>query len=185
MKKPLTFKTKLWLYFVIFAAIVFSVLWLLQTVFLQSFYNMMLIRNTNSAAVRIAETAGSEGITKSIDEIALENSLLIYITDTQGNLLYASDEYKNAYNRKHGDDMGRRGFDNKARGTESNVSKVIKEKKDNDKRNGDYRSLPDDYDAFLDGLKASPDGTFEYSDDSVYVYGTYIDYYGSEGKSVL
>lgn len=43
MKKPKSFQTKLWLYFVLFTAIIFIVLWLLQTVFLQSFYNSMLI----------------------------------------------------------------------------------------------------------------------------------------------
>ena len=37
----------------LFTAAIFTVLWLLQTVFLQSFYNGMIIRNTLSAADQI------------------------------------------------------------------------------------------------------------------------------------
>ena len=41
MKTP-SFRTKLWLYFVLFAAVIFSLLWILQTVGLQSFYDGMM-----------------------------------------------------------------------------------------------------------------------------------------------
>ena len=34
-----SFRMKLWLYFVLFTALIFIVLWLLQTVFIQNFYN--------------------------------------------------------------------------------------------------------------------------------------------------
>ena len=39
MSKTKTFRTKLWIYFIIFAAVIFALLWLFQTVFLQNFYN--------------------------------------------------------------------------------------------------------------------------------------------------
>ena len=86
MKKPKSFQTKLWLYFVLFTAIIFIVLWLLQTVFLQSFYNSMLIENTKRAAQQVIAAASSDEPVSAIDALTRENSLLVYITDTEGNV---------------------------------------------------------------------------------------------------
>ena len=44
-RKPETFGVKLWMYFALFAAVLFTALWLFQTVFLQSFYDRMAVRN--------------------------------------------------------------------------------------------------------------------------------------------
>ena len=55
MNKARPFRTRLWLYFILFAAVIFSLLWILQTVFLQNFYNGMLAKNTCAAAEEIAE----------------------------------------------------------------------------------------------------------------------------------
>ena len=148
---------------------IFSVLWLLQTVFLQSFYNLMLIYNTRSSAQSIIDNAGSEDISEMIDDIARENSLLIYITDTNGEPLYISDEYKNTHGRKK---YGKN---------------IIHNEKDNSKNENvtGYRSLPDDFDSFLQTLSGNDSGTAEYKDDNSYVYGAYIDYCGEEEKCVL
>ena len=51
-----------------FTAVIFTVLWLLQTVFLQRFYNGMVIRNTQSAAEKIAAQCSRDDITEQIDE---------------------------------------------------------------------------------------------------------------------
>ena len=94
LKRLKSFKVKLWLYFVLFTAIIFSVLWLLQTVFLQGFYDAMLIRNTKTAAQQIVEHSNQSDINRLIDELTHDNSFLVYITDTQGNIYYSADEYK-------------------------------------------------------------------------------------------
>ena len=60
--KTKSFKTKLWLYFMLFAAVIFLVLWLLQTVFLQRFYDGMIIKNTVAAADSIGSEFGSSRI---------------------------------------------------------------------------------------------------------------------------
>jgi len=91
MSKTKSFRTKLWLYFILFAAIVFGLLWILQTVFLQSFYNGMLIKNTCSAAEEIADSVDSPDFTDRIDELSADNSLLVFVTDTSGTILYSSD----------------------------------------------------------------------------------------------
>ena len=77
-----------------FTAVIFAVLWLLQTVFLQQFYNSMVINNTLKAADKIASQSASGDIAEYIDELSRNNSILVFVTDTEGNILYSSDEYK-------------------------------------------------------------------------------------------
>ena len=89
-----SFGFKLWIYFIIFTALIFTVLWLMQTVFLQNFYDRMLINNTRSAAEKIAENGTREDINDIIDEMTHDNSILVFVTDTDGNVLYSSDEFK-------------------------------------------------------------------------------------------
>ena len=94
MIKRKSFKTKLWIYFMVFAALIFSVLWLLQTVFLQSFYNDMLIDHTKTVAKKIVRNSSKENFSDMIDELSLSNCILVYITDTDGAILYSSDQFK-------------------------------------------------------------------------------------------
>ena len=97
MKKRKSFGVKLWLWFAVFAAAIFLVLWLLQTVFLQSFYNDMAIRGVERAAKEIVAHAGETDFTAVIDKAASENSLLVFVTDMQGNILYSADAYRRLY----------------------------------------------------------------------------------------
>lgn len=173
--KVKSFKTKLLLYFGLFTAIIFSVLWVLQTVFLQGFYNQMLIYNTKSAAEKIVKNSGKDNISEVVDEIARGNTLLVFITDEKGNVLYISDEYKNAH--KHGENEAQKEDFGEAQGQREDLGKKQKHL--------GYRSLPENFNTFLESLKSSESGVTEYSTDSLYVYGAYIDYNGAEGKSVL
>ena len=145
-----------------FTAVIFTVLWLLQTVFLQRFYNGMVIRNTQSAAEKIAAQCSRDDITEQIDEISRENSILVFVTDSDGAILYSSDEYKKMQkiHDEHGMQKGK-------------------------KKHADYRELPENYDAFLQTLAASETGTAELQTDDLYVYGEYIDYPNCSGKAVL
>lgn len=165
--KTHSFGFRLWMYFALFTAFIFIVLWLLQTVFLQSFYNDMVIRNTKNAAESIVDNSTSDDINDVIDDIAHDNSILVYITDEDGSLLYSSDEWG--------------GMKKKTNVPDNSASKARKI----EKRPGGYRSLPDEYDRFLKSLSESSDGTVELRDESYYVYGTYIDYYHSDKKAVL
>jgi len=171
--KPKSFKLKLWLYFVLFTAIIFSVLWLLQTVFFQSFYNAMLINNTKEAAEKIISRSGEEGINDYIDQLTHDNNILVFITDEEGKLLYSSD----AFNEPH----------NKMRRSDGKPDKVmIPENTGTGEMRLDFlRMLPERYDSFLDKLKQSENGTAEYSTESLYVYGTYIEYYHQTSRAVL
>lgn len=164
--KTNSFKFKLWIYFIVFTAMIFIVLWLLQTVFIQSFYNSMVISNTRTAAQSIINSSSCEDINDTIDSLTRDNTILVFITDEEGNTIYSSDEFKGMKGRFH------------------SGSNDEPERK-NGRQYGEYRSLPVIYEEFLPRFLESEDETAEYSDDGFYIYGTYIDYYGAEGRSVL
>ena len=166
-RKTRSFGFRLWIYFVIFTALIFSVLWLLQTVFLQSFYNEMIIGNTRSAAEKIALCSSTDTVNDEIDTIARNNSLLVYVTDTEGNLLYSSDEFSGIHKK-----------------TPSAVNNDYRIRRGEKEQRG-YRSLPEEYNEFLEKLISSESSNVELRSDGYYVYGSYIDYYDTEGRSVL
>ena len=162
--RPKSFRIKLWIYFVLFTALIFSLLWLLQTVFLQSFYNDMLINNTKQAAASISESFNDDDFSNIIDELSLSNSILVYITDTDGSILYSSDQFKGLTGRSHPMPT------DKTEETEVGFGK-------HSQRGGkghEYRSLPDGYSDFLSSLEASDSGTYESTTDGMYVYGAYL-----------
>lgn len=164
-RKTQTFQRKLLGYFMFFAAVIFAVLWLLQTVFLQRFYNGMVIRNTISAAGKIASQSSNSSITEYIDELSRENSVLVFVTDTRGNILYSSDEYKKGHRNTNNEPNGKRSESRRER--------------------GHYRELPENYDEFLRMLAASESEEAEFRTDGMYIYGRYISFYGCDDRAVL
>lgn len=164
-RRTRSFRFKLWMYFVLFTALIFTVLWLLQTVFLQSFYNAMLIGNTRSAAEKIVAAAGDNSVDALVDELAHHNSMLVFITDENGEILYTSDEFK--------------GIHAKRRGMEDETPRRVELK-----REDVYRMLPDGYEDFLSKLREGG-GVTELQTDGLYIYGAYVDYYNYSGKAVL
>lgn len=171
-KKPKSFKTKLWLYFMLFAAMIFSVLWLLQTVFLQSFYNKMLISNTKKAAEMISQNSENENITNIIDSASLDNSILIYIIDTDGEILYFSDEYKGARKKESF-------IDNQNNEIPLDNDRIKKKHFDG------FRIDPEEFKDFIEEMKESNDTVIEKTTENFYIYGTYIDYCGTDQKAIL
>ena len=164
-RNAFTFQKKLLCYFMFFTAVIFTVLWLLQTVFLQRFYDGMIIKNTISASDSIVSQFGSEQIADYIDEISRENSIVVYVTDTEGNLLYSSDEFRKLQGRQN---------EREERG-----GKGIK---------GDhahYRELPENFDEFLQLLSQSENGTAELRTDDLYAYGRYITFSGEDAVLYL
>ena len=127
-----------------FTAVIFTVLWLLQTVFLQNFYNGMVIKNTVSAAEKITSFSTDGDISDTLDELSRNNSLLVYVTDTDGNILYSADEYKKGHIAP---DM------------EEPEPEQINDKLQN--RHNHYRDLPDNFEDFRQKLDSSENGYAE------------------------
>ena len=160
MRRHKSFGVKLWLWFVLFSAAIFLVLWLLQTVFLQSFYNGMAIRSAEKAAEKIAEHAADADFYDMIDQAAAENSLLVFVTDSEGNILYSSDEYKRLYGQE---EQAERQNDNPYFSPDT----VMNWEK------GSLRNLPYSYGSLMERLKGSEtdsDG-FVTEDNEAYVVG--------------
>ncbi len=164
MKKRKSFGVKLWLWFVLFSAAIFLVLWLLQTVFLQSFYNDMAIRGAENAAEKMAEHSSSADFHDVIDETAAENSLLVFVTDDRGNILYSADEYKRLYGEIEQDEP-------RNENPYFSSDRVLNWEK------GALRNLPYSYGSFLAKLREA--GTnrvgFITGDNTAYVTGNILD----------
>ena len=159
MKKRKSFGVKLWLWFLLFSAVIFLVLWLLQTVFLQNFYNGMAIRNVEKAVSKMTAHSSDTGFYEVIDEVAVKNSLLVFVTDENGNVLYSADEYRRLYG---GTTQANDGTDNPY-----HAGDVMNWEK------GALRNLPYSYQTLVNELNKAVNGRvgFVTEDNAAYVTG--------------
>ncbi len=130
---------KLFKYFTLFAVIILSVLWLLQTVFLQSFYNIMQKNHIKKIAQEIYNS--EENIENIIDSVSANNPMLILLTDKEGNIIYSADEYSLSYKNSP--------YDHQDHGVYNNPYKIEETKNYQDLS---YRRLPEHYNDFLEKL---------------------------------
>lgn len=135
---------KLWLYFILFASVILIALWLLQIVFLQSFYEGMKTSSISEIANTITQHYGSEDFETTVDQITFRNSILVFLIDTDGNVIYTSDEHSRGGLGKEKSPK----YEGKAEGMLT-------------------RSLPADFDSFLSRLSESDSGyiSFTVNDD--------------------
>lgn len=70
---------KLWAYFVLFAAFLLSLLWLLQIFFLNTYYQEMKISETNRVANVITNKYGEEDFLETIRSLSISNDMYIQI----------------------------------------------------------------------------------------------------------
>lgn len=84
---------KLWIYLSLFSAIILILIWLLQIVFLGSFYESMKIQSIRATADEIVRKYESSSFETTVDRLAYKNSILVYVTDQSGNIIYTSDEH--------------------------------------------------------------------------------------------
>lgn len=84
-------RTKIWRYFIVFTAFVLVILWFLQIVFLENFYESMKIRDVKAAAVSITENYGKDGYGTMLTNIALSNDMCIDVVDKYGRTMYSKD----------------------------------------------------------------------------------------------
>lgn len=125
---------KLFLYFTLLAAAILGMLWLLQTVFLQSLYEGMMTRELENVASSLAAARNRADFEDLLNRAAYDNSILVYVIDDAGNVTYSTDEHMSA----RGMDMRRR-------------------------RGMMMRSLPADYQDFLKKLNGSAGGRVTYT----------------------
>jgi len=157
-----SFGRKLWSCFALFAAVIFAALWCLQTVFLQTFYDRMTIRNVEKAAAEIAAAQEDADLSSLLDALASENSLLIFLTDEEANVLYSADEHAALYG--------------KSRSGGSSQENPYRAGGQMDWQAGAFRNLPRGYADFLASLLAGEQNTVGYTaeDGTTYIYGAVL-----------
>lgn len=82
-------KFKIWLYFALFAALLISILWFLQIIFLDSYYEEMKISQTRKIANSIISHYGEEDLVEYISELSYENDLFIHIESGDGAIIFS------------------------------------------------------------------------------------------------
>jgi signal transduction histidine kinase len=129
---------KLFSYFTLFAAAILCLLWLLQTVFLQSLYEGMMTRQLERVADELAAARDASDFEALLDRAAYDNSILVYLIDENGVIGYTTDEHMSA---RRNDRNGR-------------MSPGM---------GGMMRGLPSDYAEFTQKLGESRDGRVSYT----------------------
>ena len=128
---------KLFSYFTLFAAAILCLLWLLQTVLLQSLYEGMMTRELEQVATELAAARNASDFEDLLDRAAYANNILVYVINENGTIRYSTDEHMSA--RRMGGRAGRMGM------------------------GGMMRALPSDYAEFTEKLKQSADGRVRYT----------------------
>ena len=81
----------MWLYFVSFAALILMILWGLQIIFMQSYYQGMKTREIIRTAEQIIQSYDTDNFTSSLGQTAYQNGISVQITDLEGYIQVAID----------------------------------------------------------------------------------------------
>ena len=84
-------KFKMWTYFIIFAAAIMLLLWLLQIVFINSYYETMKTNEIKRIGNSLVREYGKEGFEDLLYTTSLNEGIVINILDQEGRLVYPLD----------------------------------------------------------------------------------------------
>lgn len=82
-------KFKIWLYFVLFAALLMGILWFLQIFFLDTYYEEMKISQTRKIANSIIARYGDSDLVEYISTLSYQNDLFIHIESGDGTIIFS------------------------------------------------------------------------------------------------
>ncbi|HZK72107.1 MAG TPA: HAMP domain-containing sensor histidine kinase [Clostridia bacterium] len=86
-------KIKIWLYFMLFVALILIILWLLQIMFLKSYYQAMKTAEIEKAANVIISQYGKNDFDQVMQQYTFRNNMLVIISDMNGHLVYTTDMF--------------------------------------------------------------------------------------------
>lgn len=138
--KHKTLVVRMWLYFFLFSCIIMLSLWLLQTVFLNQFYEGMKAGTMAEIAEEIVGLIEAGDAQNSIDMLAFQNDLMIHVADDDGELIYFANQ--NGLGKPNKMDMPPKPLQ------DNSADQVLR---------------PRDYDDFLDMLDENNGESFTYS----------------------
>lgn len=121
-KRAMNIQSRIFLYFLLFTALLLVLLWLFQIVFLEDFYRMEKTDMIKATSASIARNIDHEELETLIRVLAEENNLCALVTDEDMNILYSADAaFNSVLPRLNSRDLRR-----------------MAEQADNDKNNGFY-----------------------------------------------
>lgn len=82
-------KFKIWLYFVVFAAVLMMILWSLQILFLDTYYEEMKISETSKIAKSIISRYGDADLIGYISSVSYKNDIYIHIESSDGTIIFS------------------------------------------------------------------------------------------------
>ncbi len=133
----------MWMYFILFSALILLLLWFLQIVFLQNFYEQMKVSGIDAVSDTIIETYGTDKFESTIDQMTFSNALLIFVTDKEGHMTYFSDEH---------------GYGGRARGLRPD-----QQAKTTTELPSAVRPLPNEFESFMEKVNQSEHGVVNYT----------------------
>lgn len=87
----ISIRWKICFFFVLFSAVMLMLLWLFQTVFLESFYKGIKTRNIQSCAQSIVDNINNSELQSLVDEIAQQNDICVRIVNSKYQDLYSAE----------------------------------------------------------------------------------------------
>lgn len=93
MKRIKSLKFKVWVYLVIFASVILTLLWLFQIVFLQSYYQNMRSKVVLDSAEKIVSSYGKDEFFDTLELVTRQDDLSIFIINSENNLTYSIDQW--------------------------------------------------------------------------------------------
>ena len=175
-KNEWTIYRKLQLCFMGFALLVFALLWLLQTVFLQKIYHAAAESRLKRCAETLEQEKDSGDFLEQIDRAAEENSYMIFLLTEEGTILYHSDAYNRMYQESGTQESGTQesGQNPYAHGTE-NAGSAGTEHGGYSWQIGAARNLPDGFDDLWQSLGEEKSAELLTEDGQSYLYLRRID----------
>ena len=82
-------KFKIWAYFVLFAALLMTMLWFLQIFFLDTYYEEMKISQTSKLAKSIISHYGDDDLIEYISSTSYKNDMYIQIESSDGTIIFS------------------------------------------------------------------------------------------------
>ncbi len=84
LKKNLSIRVKIWLFFMMLICIVFILMWTFQVVFLGQFYEIMKASSISRATKSLAKTYQTESFAENLDKVAIQNDMCIEVLSADG-----------------------------------------------------------------------------------------------------
>jgi len=90
-QKPLSYK--MWGYFSMFSVTIMILLWLLQIIFLQTFYESMKVQQITSVGKELLKIYTPQEVDDFVNRASFQRGILVYVLDEDGDIIAGNDRF--------------------------------------------------------------------------------------------